>query len=619
MRINAHLSRHPASAKKQFYRNSATCYLPLFLLLGITVWVRPAARAIDQVTAPSTHLVKQVVKLIEQLGDQRYTTRERAQAELSKLGLSAFEAISEAQSHHDIEISLRAKYLLRSMRINWTQDHDPPSVKTILKGYEQLGNDQRVMQMHALAQLPNGLGIEALCRLVRFERTDELSKEAAILVLSQQPPDEPEEQHTIQKTIQATLGPSQRSGALWLSVYANWFQSPETVLRSWDRLVHNEEAMLARSPDRSSSKVVRYLLRRQAEMLHLTDHSDKARHVVSRLFEQLDSGNEIQLLEMSDWLAEQQQWELIVEFADREPEAFRQITLLCYRLAAAYRELGNTERSERQAAIALSREINNDAKAHRQVAQELKSRGMLDWAEQEYRQVIKLSPPASFLAINAHYVLSEMLHDAQRDFDAANLLETMLLAIQNSVDQESRAELEFVLPTFYSRKEYFLAQHHAARGKRAQQRQALEKGIQHNPTDADVLIAMYQLPGQDEAWKTQAFRKIEQACVIFRQNIEKSPDDATYYNQLAWLIANTVGNYDEALKCSLKSLELDPHQAGYLDTLARCYFAKGDLTNAIKFQTQAVKLDPYTMQIKRQLDFFESQLPTSQTNINRAK
>ena len=447
----------PSTPEGQSSRCLAVCCYSrrLILLLSLMAFPGHVALAIDHFTAPSANLDQRIAELIEQLGDERYTTRERAQAQLSKLGLSAFEAISEAQSHHDIEISLRAKYLLRSMRINWTQDHDPAAVKTILKGYEQLGNDQRVMQMHALAQLESGAGVEALCRLVRFERTDELSKEAAVLVLAQQPPDEPDEQKNLREIIRTTIGPSQRSGALWLGVYADWFRSPGAALQAWDQMVRGEEAMLTRSPERSSPKIVRYLLRRQAEMLRLADRPADAMKVVSRLFEHLNSRNEIQLLETADWLAEQQQWDLVVKFAERQQDAFHKYPLLTYRLAEAHLKLGDQERSERQASAALVRQVDNDAKSHLQVAQELKSRGMLDWAEQEYRRVIKLSPPTSVLAINAHYVLSEMLHDAQRDSDAARVLEAMLQAIKNSDDQESVAELQAVLLTFRSRKEFF--------------------------------------------------------------------------------------------------------------------------------------------------------------------
>ena len=58
---------------------------------------------------------------------------------------------------------------------------------------------------------------------------------------------------------------------------------------------------------------------------------------------------------------------------------------------------------------------------------------------------------------------------------------------------------------------------------------------------------------------------------------------------------------------SHKSLELRPNYAGYLDTLGRCYYAKGDLAKAVKYQSQAVKLNAYSCQIRRQLDLFRKE------------
>jgi hypothetical protein len=46
----------------------------------------------------------------------------------------------------------------------------------------------------------------------------------------------------------------------------------------------------------------------------------------------------------------------------------------------------------------------------------------------------------------------------------------------------------------------------------------------------------------------------------------------------------------------------------YLDTLAHCYFAKQDYATAVKYQTEAAKLDPHTQAISRQLDVFRAAL-----------
>jgi hypothetical protein len=50
-----------------------------------------------------------------------------------------------------------------------------------------------------------------------------------------------------------------------------------------------------------------------------------------------------------------------------------------------------------------------------------------------------------------------------------------------------------------------------------------------------------------------------------------------------------------------------------LDTLGRCYYAAGDLENAVKYQSQAVKLDQHSGQMRRQLEFFQKELAAKGT------
>ena len=83
---------------------------------------------------------------------------------------------------------------------------------------------------------------------------------------------------------------------------------------------------------------------------------------------------------------------------------------------------------------------------------------------------------------------------------------------------------------------------------------------------------------------------------------------ASANNQLAWLVANTRGDFDEAVRCSHRSLELRPGSAGYLDTLAHCYYAKRDYKNAVKHQLEAVQGEPHSAQMQRQLKLFQKSL-----------
>ncbi len=51
-----------------------------------------------------------------------------------------------------------------------------------------------------------------------------------------------------------------------------------------------------------------------------------------------------------------------------------------------------------------------------------------------------------------------------------------------------------------------------------------------------------------------------------------------------------------------------PDRSGFLDTLGRCYYAKGDFANAVRFQTRAVALDPHSPAMLAQLELFQKSL-----------
>jgi tetratricopeptide (TPR) repeat protein len=218
-----------------------------------------------------------------------------------------------------------------------------------------------------------------------------------------------------------------------------------------------------------------------------------------------------------------------------------------------------------------------------------------------------------------------MLHDDARELPAAETLQPVcdLLAKDETAKQTCARALRDP-DSVVSRMNYFYANHYHETGDAAKERQHLQTAIDSDPTDADVLIAMHRLPGADEAWKKMTAEKIkaiaaefhtdvegfkqmlemttsEQARVQFREQL------ALACNQYAWLVGNTMGDYAEAVKLSHLSLEMQPNYAGYLDTLGRCYYAAGDFDNAIKYQSQAVKLSPYSGQIRRQLEFFQKE------------
>ncbi|MFM7845881.1 MAG: hypothetical protein ACKPEY_16850, partial [Planctomycetota bacterium] len=95
----------------------------------------PTANPPANSSAPDT--ARAIERWIGELGAEQYAQRERAQQELQQYGLEAFDALEAARRHDDIEISLRARYLLRRLSFDWSQPTDPPEVKANLQLYSE--------------------------------------------------------------------------------------------------------------------------------------------------------------------------------------------------------------------------------------------------------------------------------------------------------------------------------------------------------------------------------------------------------------------------------------------------------------------------------------------------
>ena len=575
-----------------------------------------AAGAVDQVAVAAD-----VKRLIGDLGARQFALRERAQAELQRLGLAAFDALHDAQDSNDIEIAIRSRYLLRSLDLRWAREDDPLPVKEILRGYGDKSASERRNLLEQLAALADGQGIGALCRVVRFDDSNLLSKRAALLIVQQSASDDPAAKQQVRDLIPAEIGPSQRGAADWLRIFVDLQDDPEALLDAWETFTRREETVFHHTPEKSSADIVRDLLRWQADLLERLGRREQALAVVQRTINLLDGSRE-QLLETVDWLIQREAWPTVELVAERFAERFNDSALLLYRLAEAHRRQDRGELAEQtaQQALKLNKDNHQD---HILAAFSLQERGLFDWAEREYRYVIELGPPASQHDLRVRFLLSEMLHDVGRNLDAAETLQPAVDAMNNDQNVEYLVRRIGREPGgIRSRLNYFYGEHLRSREQLAEQRERLEEGAKQDPTDADLLIAMYRASHADEAWRKTTLQLIQEAAEVFRQQVREgeqaiaSADNeelrAVYNrqlaganNQLAWLVSNTEGDYDEALRCSLRSLELRPKTAGYLDTLGRCYFAKGDYEKAVQVQTQAVELEPHSGQIRRQLELFE--------------
>jgi tetratricopeptide (TPR) repeat protein len=579
------------------------------LVSGAAADGQPAKPPAAAPTKPAS--AQQIDKLIRQLGDKDYYVRQHAQDELARLGFDAFDAISAATTDEDLEIASRAKYLLRLMRVEWIDPSDSPRVKRCLRNYENPENaDARREIMQVLAGLPDGEGVAALCRLVRYEKSPLLSKTAAVVLLTHRSTAAAPTSAEIE-AVHKVLRGCKRPGAVWLSAWSRLGSEPAAAMSLWPGLIAGEQALLRRTPNETSPEIVADLIRFQVAWLKKLGDTEAAATAVRRLVDE-ERGDLESLARLIPWLVEQKAWKPIDELAKRFESRCSGEPLLLYLLAEAYAAQGAKDRAEKTASQALGSFPGKQEESlyrHFGMARQLQVRGLFAWSRREYEYVIGKGRDADALSVGARTTLAEMLHDQGQDLDAASTLEKLVSAIDAHKVSEAQLErngrgAKAIRALTY----YFFACHWEARGDAAKQRAYLDKALAADPEDVDVLIALYRLPGQPPAHRAKIVDSIKRAAATIHKEIDEDPDTPSPCNQYAWLIGNTEGDMDEALRCSLKSLELQPEEAAYLDTLGHVYFGRGDFANAVKYQAKAVEHEPHSGIIRRELERFRKKL-----------
>jgi len=589
-----------------FYRGGLTAVglAVVFAWAGSAV---AAGHANVGVEGPDTH----ISALIRQLGDEQYSVRQQAQEELARLGAEAFDALVTAELNDDVEIASRAAYLVHLIRIDWVRESDSPQVKETLKDYESQTEDSRRQAMQSLAESLRDAGLEPLCRLIRFERSQLLSKEGARMVLQQTEPAESlwaERARTISNSLRGSTRPASR----WLLAYVLYHSDPEAGLKQWDKLVTDELAATEPSAPQAEARIQAFLLRHYAEMLLAAKQDDRAVVVMRKLVDR--QPDEVEgLIEFVEWLVKHKAWSVVDEVAKRFDRTFAANPRLLYTLAQARKVQGNDELAEQFAERAYRLSPGSDEMIARlRIARWLESSGMINWSEREYRHVIAHGGPESDEVIHTRIWLSETLHDADRDSEAADVLRGLVdLLAKNGPLHQKLTTIKHPPKSIRSRMYYFAACDFAAKNDRARQIEQLDLAVASDPADADVLIALYRLPDQDAKRRQQTRDLIRDAAEQFRGELNDDPEQPSVYNEYAWLIGNTEGDFDRAIEYAQKAVELAPDEESLLDTLAHCYAAKKDFTSAIKYQSRAAEIAPYSHQIARALDEYRKALEAS--------
>ena len=213
-------------------------YVRVLLCLAIST---PVLAEANKLTDP-TH--QRIEKLIRQLGAAGYVQRKNAESELRILGHEAFDQLLEAQYDASSEISLAAQQLIGRLSVEWTQPSDAPIVQQIMRNYQRMSRDLRAARAAWLSQLEDGIGIQTAVRMVRYEPSELLAKQAAIHIFKNIDRQDASQVTALKKAVEAELGVSQRRPAKWLrALHRDLTAANAESLQTWRDFAKDEASL----------------------------------------------------------------------------------------------------------------------------------------------------------------------------------------------------------------------------------------------------------------------------------------------------------------------------------------------------------------------------------------
>jgi uncharacterized Ntn-hydrolase superfamily protein len=117
------------------------------------------------------------------------------------------------------------------------------------------------------------------------------------------------------------------------------------------------------------------------------------------------------------------------------------------------------------------------------------------------------------------------------------------------------------------------------------------------------LASAYLRLGDEEKDKEEFFLK--KTMLLLEKAMKSDLDKPEVYNSLAWEFAIRKKFPEQTLAAAKKAHELAPDDANIMDTYAEAYYASGDCKNAVKWEKEALKIEPDNEFFKKQLKKFQ--------------
>ncbi|MEO1497646.1 MAG: hypothetical protein AAFV43_10890 [Planctomycetota bacterium] len=555
-----------------------------------------------------------VERLIDELGDSRYAVRRDASQALRTLGLRAFGQLRRGMRSPDAEIAWACEKLLRAAARRLDRPTDSQEVRAWLRVLCECDDpsEREVLLLRTTS-------VDALCRVAWFDPSERVSKSAAARLLNDRELRMPESRRErIAASVTSLLerfGVVSRPAIDWLCLATRTGDAadvPAADAAEWWRLsALRERAGAENASDDTSPRAERQLVLWWLREALAAGDVTRALVAVRRHVELSEEVPRALRLPLA-WIAESGEnalaRDVLTEYSDRLADRRG-----LYLRAQLLREIGDEPAAA--AAVKLALQTGDPDPG---VASRLRAEGLDDWAIEELRAAGEHLEPPTLRAIDARRLLFGWQLDAaqyaaavETIAPAIDLLSAMAETGQAFTDNRERWSLD-AINNLAARRWLAEGLRREESGDNAAAAEAYEEAFELRGkdgfADADVLIAMHRLEEPEPGYRARVVGRIEELADLYDAQVLAQPDEPDWLNYWAWLVSNTVGDHDKAVRYSRRSLELLPDQPGLLDTLARCYFARGDVELAVETQRRAVELEPTAQVMQRQLAEFEAEL-----------
>ena len=547
--------------------------------------------------------VAKVQQWIKELGHQDYFVRLQAQEGLIRSGKLAFQLLNQTTESDDLETRLSIKEILARIKINWVEEDDPDAVKNLLFNYQSRSEKERLAIVDQFRWLSTEDTWQALVRISLYDRSSQVSNHAAITLLEiiflRDSLVSQEIQVGIRNQLKRRFGGLEKqeggrtADRLFGFFFSNAEQAKQFDLDAFTRVIREGST-----------------LNQEVRLLKIAlEFAQKASGTESRIFDvgvELINGRQINLEEAGSALLmfsrlalDHQRWSAIAGLQEKI-SGKAELPIVQFMAAEALRLQGKTEQSQ-----AIVEKIIADRSASNLLVQSqlLEQNGLIFWAAYVLQRSLLEQVP------NDRW----RLRLAELEFELGNLdpslviVSLLKLKLQAGSDQALLADIFLLEGKIYLEKQ----DHEKAK-------ESFLKSLQQKPNHIPSLIALFKATANsDQSKLTEIKRKIASAEGQLRDSYRSfiaggsSPfaaerkaskyDFAITANSLAWLLANTDGDLDEASRFARQAVNSSPRTAAFLDTMAFCEFQRGNIEAAIAAQRRAIFISPYDVGYQQSL------------------